>query len=78
MSICRTTIVEFHAKEDADAVEADYSANFDSMFPEAEATLNSRVGPTTFVSNSVTRMKKQYKKLEVELDRNLWINIRTE
>ena len=53
MSICRTTIVEFHSKEDADAVQADYTANFDSMFPEAEATLNSRVGPTTMVSNSV-------------------------
>ena len=53
MSICRTTIVEFHSKEDADAVEVDYTANFDSMFPEAEATLNSRVGPTTVVSNSV-------------------------
>ena len=53
MSICRTTIVEFYSKEDADAVQADYTANFDSMFPEAEATLNSRVGPTTMVSNSV-------------------------
>ena len=53
MSICRTTIVKFHSKEDADAVQADYTANFDSMFPEAEATLNSRVGPTTVVSNSV-------------------------
>ena len=53
MSICRTTIAEFYSKEDADAVQADYAANFDSMFPEAEATLNSRVGPTTMDSNSV-------------------------
>ena len=53
MSICRTTIVECHTEADADAVIADYNANFDSMFPEAEAKLNSRVGPTTVVSNSV-------------------------
>ena len=53
MSICRTTIVECHTEEDADAVIADYNANFDSMFPEAEATLNSRVGSTIMVSNSV-------------------------
>ena len=53
MSICRTVTVEFHSKEDAEAAQAVYTANVDSMFPEAEATLNSRVGPTTIVSNSV-------------------------
>ena len=53
MSICRTTIVEFHSEADADAMTADYIANFESMFPECEKSINSRVGPTTVVSNSV-------------------------
>ena len=34
MSICRTTILETHTKEDADSLLADYIENFDSMFPE--------------------------------------------
>ena len=33
--------------------DQDYIQNFDSMFPECEQTLNSKVGPTTVVSNSV-------------------------
>ena len=53
MSICRTTIVELHTEEDTDAMIADYIENFDSMFPECELTLNSKVGPTTVISNSV-------------------------
>ena len=53
MSICRTTIVEFHTEADADAVIADYNSNFDSMFPEAEGTLNSKVSPTTVISSSI-------------------------
>ncbi len=53
MSICRTTIVELNSEEDTDALIADYNENFDSMFPECEQTLNSKVGPTTVVSNSV-------------------------
>ena len=53
MSICRTTIVELHSEEDADTMTADYIANFESMFPECEKSINSRVGPTTVVSNSV-------------------------
>ena len=53
MSICRTTIVELNSEEDTDALIADYNQNFDSMFPECEQTLNSMVGPTTIVSNSV-------------------------
>ena len=53
MSICRTTIVEYHSEADADAMTADYIANFESMFPECEKSINSRVGPTTVVSNSV-------------------------
>ena len=47
MSICRTTIVEYHSEADADAMTADYIANFESMFPECEQSINSRVGPTT-------------------------------
>ena len=53
MSICRTTILETHTKEDADSLLADYIENFDSMFPECTLTLNSRINPTTLVSNSV-------------------------
>ena len=53
MSICRTTIVELNSEEDTDALIADYNQNFDSMFPECEQSLNSKVGPTTVVSNSV-------------------------
>jgi hypothetical protein len=53
MSICRTTILETHTKEDADSLLADYIENFDSMFPECTLTLNSRIDPTTLVSNSV-------------------------
>jgi len=53
MSICRTTIVELHTEEDTDAMIADYIENFDSMFPECELTLNSMVGPTKVISNSV-------------------------
>ena len=53
MSICRTTILETHTKEDADSLLADYIENFDSMFPECTLTLNSRISSTTLVSNSV-------------------------
>ncbi len=53
MSICRTTIVKCHTEADADAVIADYNANFDSRFPECEMSINSRVNPTTIISNSV-------------------------
>ena len=53
MSICRTTILETHTKEDSDALLADYIENFDSMFPECILTLNSRISPTTLISNSV-------------------------
>ena len=53
MSICRTTILETHTKEDADSLLADYIENFDSMFPECTLTINSRNNPTTLVSNSV-------------------------
>ena len=54
MSICRTTILETHTKEDADSLLADYIENFDSMFPECTLTLNSRINPTTLISNSVS------------------------
>ena len=53
MSICRTTIVDYHSEADADVMTADYIENFETMFPECEQSINSRVGPTTVVSNSV-------------------------
>ena len=53
MSICRTTILETHTREDADSLLADYIENFDSMFPECTLTLNSRISPKTLVYNSV-------------------------
>ena len=78
MSICRTTIVECHTEADADAVIADYNANFDSMFPECEMSINSRVNPTTIISNSVMRNKKPKKRLELELDKHLQKNTNTD
>ena len=36
MSICRTTIVEYHSEADADSMTTDYIANFETMFPECE------------------------------------------
>ena len=53
MSICRTTIVELNFEEDIDALIVDYNENFDVMFPKWQKSNNSRVGPTTIVSNSV-------------------------
>ena len=53
MSICRTSIAEFYNEADADKFEAEHVTNFDSMFPECTLTLNSRISPTTMVSNSV-------------------------
>ena len=53
MSICRTTIMETHTKEELDLMLADYRENFDSMFPEAELALSVRVSPTTWINNSV-------------------------
>ena len=40
MSFCRTSIVEFNTEADADAFMADYIANFETMFPEYQSTLN--------------------------------------
>ena len=53
MSICRTTIVEFHTEADADALIADYNENYESMFPTIEVVLNSKVSPTTTINNAV-------------------------
>ena len=53
MSICRTTILETCTKEDMDAMHAEYVENFKQKLPESELTLNSRIGPTTMISNSV-------------------------
>ena len=61
MSICRTTIVDpqmdsFRSRCRLNIIQTDaddYIANFESMFPECEKSINSRVGPTTVVSNSV-------------------------
>ena len=51
MSICRTSIAEFYNEADADKFVAEHVTNFDSMFPEAEQTINSRVGPSTYISS---------------------------
>ncbi len=53
MSICRTSIAEFYNEADADKFVAEHVTNFDSMFPEAEQTINSRVSPTTYISSTV-------------------------
>ena len=53
MSICRTTIMETHTKEDLEIL-ADYIENsFDSMFPEIELALHMRFSPTIWINNSV-------------------------
>ena len=64
MSICRTTIMETHTKEDLDLMLADYIENFDSMFPECTLTLNSRINPTTLVihSSQDKKLPANYKK----------------
>ena len=46
MSICRTTILETHTKEDLDIMHAEYVETFKENYPDSELTLNSRVGPT--------------------------------
>ena len=48
MSFCRTSIVEFNTEADADAFMADYNSNFESMFPEAESVMTSKVSPTLY------------------------------
>ena len=53
MSFCRTSIVEFNTEADANACMADYNANFESMFPEAESVMTSKVSPTLYVNNTV-------------------------
>ena len=53
MSFCRTSIVEFNTETDAHAFMADYNANFESMFPEAESVMTSKVSPTLYVNNTV-------------------------
>ena len=72
MSICRTTIVECHTEADADAVIADYNANFDSMFPECEMSINSRVNPTTIISNSVYANQEAIEKTGTGARKHLW------
>ena len=53
MSFCRTSIVEFNTEADADVFMADYNSNFESMFPEAESVMTSKVSPTIYVNNTV-------------------------
>ena len=53
MSFCRTSIVEFNTEADADAIMANYNSNFESMFPEAESVMTSKVSPTFYVNNTV-------------------------
>ena len=53
MSFCRTSIVEFNTEADADAFMANYNSNFESMFPEAESVMTSKVSPTLYVNNTV-------------------------
>ena len=39
MSFFGTSIVEFNTEADAHEFMADYNANFESMFPEAESVM---------------------------------------
>ena len=53
MSFGRTSIVEFNTEADADAFMANYNSNFESMFPEAESVMTSKVSPTLYINNTV-------------------------
>ena len=53
MSFCRTSIVEFNTEADADAFMADYNSNFESMFPEAESVMTSKISPTIYLNSKV-------------------------
>ena len=53
MSFCRTSIVEFNTEADADAFMADYNSNFESMFPEADSLMTSKISPTLYLNNTV-------------------------
>ena len=66
MSICRTTIVEFHTEADAEALIKDYNENYESMFPTVEIVLNSKVNPTTTINNAVFADMKSIEKTDSE------------
>ena len=66
MSICRTTIVEFHTESDADALIKDYNENYESMFPTVEIVLNSKVNPTTTINNAVFADMESIEKTDSE------------
>ncbi len=53
MSFCRTSIVEFNTEADADSFMADYNSNFESMFPEAESVMTSKISPTLYLNSTV-------------------------
>ena len=72
MSFCRTSIVEFNTEADADAFMADYNSNFESMFPEAESVMTSKVSPTLYVNNTVLRQWKTWKKQDLEQYKLYW------
>ena len=78
MSICRTTIVEFHTESDADALIKDYNENYESMFPTVEIVLNSKVNPTKTINNAVFADMESIEKLIVRHDRLFWKSIKTE
>ena len=66
MSICRTTIVEFHTEADAEALIKDYNENYESMFPTVEIVLNSKVNPTTTINNAVFSDMESIEKTDSE------------
>ena len=53
MSFCRTSIVEFNTEAYADTFMADYNSNFESMFPEAESVMTSKISPTLYINSTV-------------------------
>ena len=74
MSFCRTSIVEFNTEADADAFMADYNSNFESMFPEAESVMTSKVSPTLYVNNTVFATMEDMGKKDLEQDKLYWTN----
>ena len=65
MSICRTTILETHTKEDLDIMHAEYVETFKENYPDSELTLNSRIGPTTMISSSVYPNQETIEKTQI-------------
>ena len=51
---------------------ANYNSNFESMFPEAESVMTSKVSPTLYVNNTVFAPMEDMEKQDLEQDKLYW------